>query len=142
MIAASFHEAHKVDQKLVVARCDPSKLLELVEEALDEIALFVKMGVIRPLNLAVSLWRNDNLTALPGDLFVQIVCVVAFVCERRGCFKPVDEFVCASDVIFLARTSNEPDWIAKRIARSMVSAKVTPSGMRQEQRLLMLCHKH
>jgi len=77
------------------------------------------MGVIRPLNLAVSLWRNDDLTALPGDLFVQIVCVVAFVCERRGCFKPVDEFVCASDVIFLPRTSKEPDWIAKRIARSM-----------------------
>jgi hypothetical protein len=94
-------------------------LLELVEEALDEISLLVKMSVVRPLNLAVSLWRNDNLAALPGDLLVQMIGIVTFVCESCCRFKSVDEFVRAGDVVFLSWAANEPDWIAKRIARSM-----------------------
>lgn len=71
------------------------------------------------MDLAISLRRDDDLTAMLNDLFVQMIGIVSLVGERRSRFKSVNEFVCASDIVFLARTSNEADWIAKRIARSM-----------------------
>jgi hypothetical protein len=50
-----FDEAHKVDEELVVSGCDASELLELVEEALDEIALLVEFSVKRALDFSVAL---------------------------------------------------------------------------------------
>jgi len=85
------------------------------------------MDVVGPLNLAISLWRNDDLTALPDDLFVQMVGVVALIGERRSRFKSVNEFVRARDIVFLAWAANEPDWIAKCIARSMDFGTQTPT---------------
>jgi hypothetical protein len=77
------------------------------------------MGVVKPLDLAISLRRDDDLTALLDDFFVQMIGVVSLVGERCSRFKSINEFVCAGDIVFLSWASNEPDWIAKRIARSM-----------------------
>lgn len=44
--SGELHEAHEVYEELVVSCCDAPELLELVEEALDQIALFVKLTVV------------------------------------------------------------------------------------------------
>jgi len=80
--SGEFDEAHKVGEQLVVSCRDAPELLEFVEEALDEIALFIKINVIGALDFAVALWRNDDLAAACGDPLVQVIGVVAHRTRR------------------------------------------------------------
>lgn len=72
----------EVPGQLVVARCDGAEVLQLVEEALDEVALTVDRGVDRSLLLAVALGRDVGRGAVGGDLFEDGASVVAAVGDR------------------------------------------------------------
>jgi hypothetical protein len=50
----------KICRQFVVSGRDGAKVLNLVEEALDEIALAVKREIAVPLGLAVGFWRDDR----------------------------------------------------------------------------------
>ena len=54
-------------------------MFELVEEALDEIALLVEVGVIGALDLAIAFWRDDGFGADLGDSVDEMVGVIALV---------------------------------------------------------------
>ncbi len=53
------HEASTVGKKLVVSRGDAPEPLQLVEEALDEIALFVERLVIGKRRPAIGFWTGS-----------------------------------------------------------------------------------
>ena len=55
-------------------------MLELIKEALDEVAFAIKHKIARPLDRAVSLGRDDRSDSALGESFgelVGIVCLVA-----------------------------------------------------------------
>jgi hypothetical protein len=57
----------EVPGELVIAGGDSSEVFELVEEALDEVALPVDRGIDRALDLAVPLGRDVRVGAMGGD---------------------------------------------------------------------------
>lgn len=59
-------------------------MLELAEEALDEIALSVERGVDRSLDFAVALGRNVSLTAALANEIDQKPPVIAAICDDDG----------------------------------------------------------
>lgn len=72
--------SQEVPRELVVARGDGTKVLEFIEEALDEIALAIKCKVTRRRRLAVGFGRDHR-----GDFSLSesvaerigIICLVA-----------------------------------------------------------------
>lgn len=71
--------------------CDAAELFELAEEALDDVALLVEMGVVRALIFPVSLRWNDD-CGLPLDNLVdEMIGVIAFVGNCPLCLKAVNE---------------------------------------------------
>jgi hypothetical protein len=50
-----------------VSRCDTAELFQLVEEALDDIALLVEFGVVGTFECPVSFGRNDALAVGSRD---------------------------------------------------------------------------
>ena len=57
----------EVSGELVVACGDAAEVFELVEEALDEIALAIEFGIDGTLDLAVALGRDVRPRAVLGD---------------------------------------------------------------------------
>lgn len=69
----------EVSGELVVACGDGAEVLELVEEAFDEVALAIERGVDGALNLAVALGRDVRGGAVGGDQLENGAGVVAAV---------------------------------------------------------------
>jgi hypothetical protein len=63
----------KFSRSLSYSVADAAELLELVEEALDDVALLVDSGVVGTLERAVSLGRNDKLANAFSDLVAQVI---------------------------------------------------------------------
>ena len=59
-------------------------MLELAEEALDEIALAVEARIDRPLELAVALGRDVGLSAALTDQIDQVLPVIAAIGNDNG----------------------------------------------------------
>lgn len=78
------NEAHEVAEQIVVSGGHSSGLFELFEKALDDVALFVDIGVIGSLDDAVALGRNDGSAAEANDGLAQVTSVVTFVPDG-GC---------------------------------------------------------
>ncbi len=94
-------------------------MFELVEEALDDVAFLVELGVIGALHPAVAPGRDDGLGAGSGDTVNQMICVIAFVGERRLRLDGLDEFMGESDVVALSGAGDQADRVAQRIAGGM-----------------------
>ena len=52
-----FDEAHEIGEELLISCCHAPELFQLVEETLDEIALFIEINVIGALDFAVAFGR-------------------------------------------------------------------------------------
>ena len=63
-------------------------MFQLIEEALDKIALFVEINVVRALDFAVAFWRDDDFAATFDNLIVQVIGVVAFVGDHAAAVNP------------------------------------------------------
>src|SRR6202034_1858219 len=109
-------EAHEVGEQLVVAGGGAAELLELVEEALNDVALLVELGVIGTLECAVPLGRNDRLAAAFSDLGAQMIGVVALVGDCNVGGEAFNQRGREAVVIAWAGRADEPHRIAKRIA--------------------------
>ena len=72
----------EVASELVVARGNSTEVFDLVEEALDKVALAVEFGIDRALDLAVSLGRDLGIGAVVGDQPDDGLSVVAAVGDR------------------------------------------------------------
>ena len=63
----------------VVSGCQPSRVLELVEAALDAVAQGVDVAVDGDLNLAVPARRNDRRGALFPQRFANMIRIIAAI---------------------------------------------------------------
>ena len=82
------NEAHEVDEQLVVWGGDTAELFELVEEALDDVALLVEVYIVGTLEFAISFWRDDGLGTGLGDPLDEMVGIVALVGDGGACGDP------------------------------------------------------
>lgn len=82
--------------------CDASEVLELAEEALDAVAFLVKIGVVRPLGLAVALGRDDDRSAVFSNPVGEMVGIVSLVGKGRLGLDAVDQVMGEGDVVALA----------------------------------------
>jgi hypothetical protein len=112
-------ETHEVDEQLVVSGGDTAELFELVEEALDDVALLVEIDVVGTLDLAVSFRRDDDLCAGLGHPVDEMVGIIALVGDGRARDEAVDKIMRKGDVIALPRSPDQADRIAQRIAGSV-----------------------
>lgn len=78
-------------------------MLELIEETLDLIALFVEFGVVVALDLAVALGRDDDFGTGLGNLLAQVIGVIALIGYGDFGFKAIDQIMGESDVVALTR---------------------------------------
>lgn len=100
--SCDFDEAHEVGEELVVSGRNPSELLELVEEALDAVSFLVELAVVRTLDLAIALGRDDDPGAAFSDPVGQVVGVISLVGDGSFCLDAVDQVMGESDVVALA----------------------------------------
>jgi hypothetical protein len=81
----------------------PAERFELAEEALDDVALLVEIGVVRTLIFPVSLWWNDDCGLPLNSLVDEMIGVIAFVGNCALCLEAVDAVMRIGDVVALPR---------------------------------------
>jgi hypothetical protein len=90
-------------------------LLELVEEALDAISLLVEISIVGTLELAVTLWRDDNFGARFGDAIDKVIGIVSFVADGGIGVEAIDQVMSEGDIVALAGRANQADRKAERL---------------------------
>lgn len=78
-----------------------------MEEELDEIALLVQLAIDATLPFSFFAWRDDGLDLTILELFEDGVRVVTAVSEACLAGQEVDELVCDSAVVLLARRDDD-----------------------------------
>jgi len=109
----------KIPGEFVVACGDGAKVLEFIEETLDEIALAIERKVASSRDLSVSLWRDHR-----GDLSLcerikQCIGIVSLVAEQGFWIGPFEQRLCASQIMGLPGREHHIDGIAERIDQDM-----------------------
>lgn len=94
-------------------------MFEFVQEALDLVALLVKIGVVWTLDLAIAFRWDDDFGSGVCNPVAQMVGIVTFVGQNGSGLETVDKIMSKGDVIALSRTGNQADRKAKRFRRSM-----------------------
>jgi hypothetical protein len=117
--ASELNRGEKISGEFVVARGDGAKVLEFIEEALDEIALAIERKVASPRDLSVGLRRDHR-----GDLSLcesieQCIGIVSLVAEQGLRVGPFEQRLCASQIMGLAGREHHVDGIAERIDQDM-----------------------
>jgi hypothetical protein len=90
-------------------------MLDLVNEPLDEVALFVEVLVVWDCLRAGAVRRDDGLSASVCDGGSKAIGVVALVCEQVFEGKTVDQAFCLADIGDLAGREDEADWVAESV---------------------------
>lgn len=98
---------------------DTPKLLESIEEALDQMASLVAMPVDRTFVLPVTTGRNVGTSACRLDGFDQFVDVVAFVGCNRGSLDTSNQGGALSHIGDLSSGQNQAKGIAQGIDAGM-----------------------
>ena len=91
------------------------KVLELIEEAFDEVAFAVEREIARPHGLAVSLGRDDRSDSPLGEGGDEWVCVVCLVAKQCVWIGGVDKLFRASKIMSLAWREHQRDGIAQGV---------------------------
>jgi hypothetical protein len=105
----------KVSGELVVARCDGAKVLEFVEEALDEVALAIESEVARQRDRAAGMGGNDRRDLPVGEGLDEGIGVVGLVTDQSRWIGILEQGLCTSEVADLARRKHQLDGIAQGI---------------------------
>ncbi len=94
-------------------------MLELAEEAFDAVAFLVEIGVVRTLDLAVALGRDDDLGAIFSNPVGEMVGIVSLVGEGRLGLDTVDQIMGKRDVVALAGRADQSDGKPERFGGGM-----------------------
>ena len=108
-----------VDGGFVVARGHSSESLSLAEEVLDEMALFVDVGVDLPFHEPIRLRRNERPHSFAFDRLDDCVGVVAFVPDEVLAAGFLDELGGLGDVVDVSGREVEVEWIAEPVHESV-----------------------
>src|SRR5262249_61821409 len=89
------------------------------EEALDDVALFVQIGVVDTLDFAVSLGRDDDFGPAFGDFMAQMIGIITLVGDCGTRIEAIHQLMCEGDVVALPRRTDQAERIAERITGSV-----------------------
>ena len=112
----------------VVSCVHSSELLDLAEIVFDEVSPFVGFGVVRDVQDAVALGRNDSIGTPAMQVLAQVVCIKRFVrCPLMVCLQtmrgghqgfegqPLDQGRHAGNFAALTRKKRKAHQIAERV---------------------------
>lgn len=106
--------------EFLVARSDAAKLLELIEEAFNQISGLVAMDIIVAEIFAVRSRRNDRLGMVRLDAFDQRIGVISLVGNHGAGFgRVIEQGWRLVDIRLFGTGQCEADGIAKRIDDAM-----------------------
>lgn len=105
--------------QFIVARGEATKLLEPIEESLDEVSRLVTMPVDFALREPIASGRNDRLGARGFDGLDQCIAVVSLVGNNRSGWNGRHEGCTLRDIGDLATGQDHSDRIAQCIDRRM-----------------------
>jgi hypothetical protein len=88
-------------------------VLELIEEALDEVSFAIKRKVARALGLTVGLGWNDRSNVPLGEGVDERVSVICLVANQGIWIGVLEQWFCASKIMRLARSEHQLDRIAE-----------------------------
>jgi hypothetical protein len=109
------NEASIVGEELVISCRDAPELFQLVEEAFDEISLFVERLVVGERRTAIRFGRNDGFGSAFEDSLAQVIGVITFVGDDGLSLKAFDQGVRLCDVVALTWPEQQADGIAERV---------------------------
>ena len=101
--------------EFVVAGGDSAKVLEFVEEALDQIAFAIEYEVAVPRSLAIGGWRNHRADLPPVESLDQPIGIVSLVADQSLRIDVFDQRLCASQIVGLPGREPQHDGVAKGI---------------------------
>jgi len=109
----------EVAGEFIVSGGDGTKVLEFVEEALDEIALAVKREVARPRRFAVGLWGNHRSDVALGEFIEQRIGVIGLVADQGLWIGSGEQGLHACQIVSLTWRQHQIDGIAERIDKGV-----------------------
>src|SRR5260370_26213005 len=109
----------KICRRVVVSGRDGGKVLNLVEEALDEIALAVKREMAVPLGLAVGFWRDDRRNFPLREAIDERISIVGLVCDQGFRVGVFNQVLGASQIMDLPCREHQVGGIAPGVDKSM-----------------------
>ena len=105
----------KADGEFVVAGGDCAKLLEFVEESLNEVALGIKSEIARQRCFAARMRRNHGDDLPLGKLREEGVGVVGHVADQRLRVGLCEQRLCPGEVVGFSWREQDFDRIAERV---------------------------
>lgn len=112
-------EARAVSGEFVVSGGDAPEVLDLVEEAFDEIAVFVEGGIeASPLGCCGSA-RNDGFCSAGGNGIHRALAGIALVGQNMVCPQSIKQTLDLGDVVAFATGQDETDRVTQGIGGGM-----------------------
>ena len=105
----------EVSGEFVIACGDGAKVLELIEEALDEVAFAIEREVAVPRGLAMGDRGNHRADLALIESLDQPIGVVSLVADQSRRIDVFDQRLCASQIVRLPGREHQLDGIAKGI---------------------------
>ena len=105
------YQRQVVRGRLLVARRDSAKSLQVVEEDLDEIALTVELSIeSAPIVFARGVVANDRLHPLRTHRGDDAVCIVRRICEQHVPSSMRDELFGDGRIVLLPWRQGDVQW--------------------------------
>ena len=89
--------------ELVVACRDGAKVLEFIEEALDEVTFAVEREIACPRRLTIGFWRNHRGDPSLSESVDQRISVVSLIAKQGIWVSAVDQLLRTSQIVGLSR---------------------------------------
>jgi len=109
------NSGEEISGEFIVARGDGAKVLELVEEALDEVAFAVEREVAVPRDLAIGFWRDHRTDLPPLESLDQQIGVVSLVPDQSPGIDVFDQRLRASQIVGLPGREPQLDGVAEGV---------------------------
>jgi hypothetical protein len=109
----------KISGKFVVACRDGAKVLEFVEEALDEISLAIQSEIAGQWRRATRMGRNHRDDFPLGEDTDERVGVVRLVGNDRPWVDTLEQWLAAGEIVVLSWGENELDRVAESVDQRM-----------------------
>lgn len=109
----------EIARGLLVTGGDAAKMLDSIEEPLDEIAFAVKREVAVAFDFAVGFWRDHRLDDARFEALDEAVAVVSLVGEKRFGIGLRHQFFGLRHIVDLAAGEAEHEWISQGVDDGM-----------------------
>jgi len=119
---------HIPPRKLLVARCQPSKLLDVIEKAFNQIAIFVNMVIVFSRNYSIFPTRDDRFRVSRCDAQDELVGIIPFVGHDHHGFESVDQGVGLRYVRSLAASQKQTYRVPQSIHCGMNLCRQSATG--------------